>query len=139
MKTELPYDSWAYIQGKIWPERTHSPQCSLQLCVQYSAPRSNLNVPKQEWIKKMWYIYTMDYYSATKQNKIMPGAATQTDPETVILREVNQREKDKYMILLQFSSVVTQLCPTFCDPMNRSTPGLPVHYQLPESTQIHVH
>ena len=43
------------------------------------------------------------------------------------------------MILLQFSSVVTQLCPSFCDPMNRSTPGLPVHYQLPEFTQTHVH
>ena len=34
---------------------------------------------------------------------------------------------------------VTQSCPTLCDPMNRSTPGLPVHHQLPESTQTHVH
>ena len=39
---------------------------------------------------------------------------------------------------VQFSSV-TQLCPTLCDPMNRSTPGLPVHHQLLEFTQIHVH
>ena len=39
---------------------------------------------------------------------------------------------------LQFSSVA-QSCPTLCDPMNRSTPGLPVHHQLPESTQTHVH
>ena len=38
----------------------------------------------------------------------------------------------------QFSSVA-QSCPTLCDPMNRSTPGLPVHHQLPESTQTHVH
>ena len=37
-----------------------------------------------------------------------------------------------------FSSV-TQLCPTLCNPMNRSTPGLPVHHQLPEFTQTHVH
>ena len=37
-----------------------------------------------------------------------------------------------------FSSVA-QLCPTLCNPMNRSTPGLPVHHQLPEFTQIHVH
>ena len=36
-------------------------------------------------------------------------------------------------------SEVTQLCPTLCDPMNRSTPSLPVHHQLPEPTQIHVH
>ena len=34
---------------------------------------------------------------------------------------------------------VTQLCPTLCDPMNRSMPGLPVHHQLPEFTQTHVH
>ena len=39
---------------------------------------------------------------------------------------------------VQFSSV-TQSCPTLCDPMNRSTPGLPVHHQLPEVTQTHVH
>ena len=39
---------------------------------------------------------------------------------------------------IQFSSVA-QSCPTLCDPMNHSTPGLPVHHQLPESTQTHVH
>ena len=38
----------------------------------------------------------------------------------------------------QFSSVA-QLCLTLCDPMNCNTPGLPVHHQLPESTQTHVH
>ena len=42
---------------------------------------------------------------------------------------------------LQFSSVQfsPQSCPTLCDPMNRGTPGLPVHHQLPEFTQTHVH
>ena len=39
---------------------------------------------------------------------------------------------------VQFSSV-TQSCPTICDPMNRSMPGLPVHHHLPEFTQTHVH
>ena len=39
---------------------------------------------------------------------------------------------------VQFSSVA-QSCPTLCDPINRSTPGLPVHHQLPEFTQTHVH
>ena len=42
------------------------------------------------------------------------------------------------LLLVQFSSV-TELCLTLCDPMNHSTPGLPVHHQLPESTQTHVH
>ena len=40
--------------------------------------------------------------------------------------------------LRQFSSVA-QSCPSLCNPMNRSTPGLPVYYQLPEFTQTHVH
>ena len=41
-------------------------------------------------------------------------------------------------LALKFSSVA-QSCPTLCDPMNRSTPGLPVHHQLPEFTQTHAH
>ena len=43
-----------------------------------------------------------------------------------------------YIGSVQFSSV-SQLCPTLCDPMNRSTPGLPGHHQLPEFTQTHLH
>ena len=46
-------------------------------------------------------------------------------------------------MLYTFSSAhftsVAQSCPTLCNPMNRSTPGLPVHHQLPQSTQTHVH
>ena len=42
------------------------------------------------------------------------------------------------LISCQFSSVI-QLCLTLCDPMNRSTPGLPIHHQLPELTQTRVH
>ena len=41
-------------------------------------------------------------------------------------------------VSVQFSSVA-QSCPTLCEPMNRSMPSLPVHHQLPESTQTHVH
>ena len=44
----------------------------------------------------------------------------------------------KCLFSLQFSSVA-QSCPTLCDPMNCSTPGLPVHHQLPEFTQTHIH
>ena len=43
-----------------------------------------------------------------------------------------------YTVEYQFSSI-TQSCLTLCDPMNRSTPGLPVHHQLPESTKTYVH
>ena len=51
---------------------------------------------------------------------------------------MEQLEKFILLISLQFSSVA-QWCLTLCDPMNRSTSGLPVHHQLPEFTQTHVH
>ena len=44
----------------------------------------------EEWIKKMWCIYTMEYYSATEMNEIMPTAATWMKLESVILSEVSQ-------------------------------------------------
>ena len=47
-------------------------------------------------------------------------------------------QKTKIMASSPISSIA-QLCPTLCDPMNCSTPGLPVHHQLPELTQPHVH
>ena len=51
---------------------------------------------------------------------------------------VSKRQTRLSILVTQFNSVA-QLCLTLCDPMNRSTPGLPVHHQLPESTQTHVH
>ena len=48
----------------------------------------------EEWIKKMWYIYTMEYYSAIRKNEIMPFAATCMDLDIVILSEVSQAEKE---------------------------------------------
>ena len=47
----------------------------------------------EEWIKKMWYIYAMEYYSAIKKNKTMPFSATWMDLEIVTLNEVSQTEK----------------------------------------------
>ena len=52
-----------------------------------------------EWTKKIWYICTMEYYSAIKENEIMPFAATWMDLEMIMLREVSQKEKDKYHMI----------------------------------------
>ena len=54
------------------------------------------------------------------------------------LKAFVQQRKPLTKCKVQFSSV-SQLCPTLCDPMNCSTPGLPVHHQLLESTQTRVH
>ena len=52
----------------------------------------------EEWIK-MWYIPTMEHYSAIKKHKIIPFAATWTDLEIIILSEVSQTYKDKYHMI----------------------------------------
>ena len=51
------------------------------------------------------YIYTMEYYSAIKKNEIMPFAATWMELETLILREVSQKEKDKYLMISLISGI----------------------------------
>ena len=53
----------------------------------------------EEWLKKMWYIYSMEYYSAIKKNKIMPFAATWLQLVIIIQSEVSQKEKDKYHMI----------------------------------------
>ena len=50
----------------------------------------------EEWIKKMWYIYTMEYYLAIKKNEILPFATTWIELEGIMLSEISQSEKDKY-------------------------------------------
>ena len=52
-----------------------------------------------DWIKKLWYIYTMEYYSAIKRNEIGSFVERWMDLETVIQSEVSQKEKNKYRIL----------------------------------------
>ena len=51
-----------------------------------------------EWIKKLWYIYTMEYYSAIKRGKILPFATTWMELEGIMLSEICS-EKDKYQMI----------------------------------------
>ena len=58
------------------------------------------------WIKKMWYIYTMEYYAAIKKNAIMRFAATLTGLKIIMTNEMSQTDKDKYhMISLIFGDL----------------------------------
>ena len=56
-------------------------------------------VSTDKWIEKMWHIYTVEYYSAIKRNKIGSFVETWMDLETVIQNEVSQKKKNKYRIL----------------------------------------
>ena len=49
-----------------------------------------------EWIKKLWFIYTMKYYVAMRKNEIWPFVATWMELESVMLSEISQAEKDRY-------------------------------------------
>ena len=97
LRLELPYDPAILLLG-IYPEKTiiqkdtHTPTF-------IAAPFTTAKTWKQpkcpstdEWIKKMWYIYTMECYSAIKMNEIMPFAATWMDLEIIILSEVRQKQ-----------------------------------------------
>ena len=53
----------------------------------------------EEWIKKMWYLYTMEYYSAIKRSKIMLFAVTWMDLEIIILSEMSQTETNNYCMI----------------------------------------
>ena len=61
-----------------------------------------------DWIRKRWYIYTMEYYSAIKKNDIMPFAARWMELENLILSEMSQKDKDKYHMI----SLITGICYT---------------------------
>ena len=57
-----------------------------------------------EWIKKMWYIYTMEYYSAIKK-EILPFATTWKELEGITLNEISQTEEDKYCMISPISGI----------------------------------
>ena len=58
-----------------------------------------------EWVKKLWYICTMEYYSAIKRNAIGSFVETWIDLETVIQSEVSQKEKNKYHMLTHICGI----------------------------------
>ena len=58
-----------------------------------------------EWIKKLWYIYTMEYYSAIKRNTSESVLMRWTNLEPIIQSEVSQKEKDKYHILMHIYGI----------------------------------
>ena len=105
LKIELPSDPAIPLLG-IYPEKTiiQKDTCTpMFIAALFTIARSQKK-PKcpstDERIKKMWSIYTMEYYSAIKRNKIESFAEMWMDLETVTQSEVSQKEKNKYCIIL---------------------------------------
>ena len=104
LKIELPYDLAIPLLG-IYPDKTiiRKDTCTPMFTAALFTIAKTWKQPKRpltdEWIKKMWYTYTMEYYSAIKKIEIMPFAATWIELEIIIPSEVSQKEKDKYHMI----------------------------------------
>ena len=110
IKIELPYDPAIPLLG-IYPEKTiiqKEPCTTIFIAALFTIART-WKQPKcpftDEWIKKMWHIYIMEYYSARKRNEIELFVVRWMDLESVIQSEVSQKEKNKYHMLTHIYGV----------------------------------
>ena len=72
-----------------------------------------------EWIKKLWYIYTMEYYSAIKRNTVEAVLMRWMNLEPVIQRQVSQKKKDKYHMLTHTCGIQKDVLRTLCAGQQR--------------------
>ena len=104
LKIELPYAPAIPLLG-IYPEETitQKESCTTVFIASLCTVTRTWKQPKcpltDEWIKKMWHIYTMEYYSAIKRNEIELFVVRLMDLESVIQSEVRQQEKNDYRML----------------------------------------
>ena len=100
LKIELPYDPATALLG-IYPRETgmlfRRGTCTPMFIVGLSTIAKVRKKPRcplmDEWIKKKWYIYTMEYYLASKKNEILPFATTWMELEGIMLSEMSQKDK----------------------------------------------
>ena len=104
LKIELSYNPTIPLLG-IYPEKTiiQKESCTkIFIAALFTIARTWKQPkcpPTDEWIKKMWHIYTTEYYSAIKRNETELFVVRWMDLETVIQSEVSQKEKNKYRML----------------------------------------
>ena len=104
LKIELPYDAAIPLLG-ICPNKTIiqkdtcTPMFKEALFTIAKTWKQHKCPSTDEWIKKMWHIYTMEYYSAIKRNKTELSVVRWMDLESVIQSKVSQKEKNKYHML----------------------------------------
>ena len=109
-KTQLPHDPAIPLLG-IYPEKTiiQKESCTKMFFAALFTIARTWKQPTcpstDEWIKKMWYIYTMEYYSAIKRNEIVLFVVRWMDLESVIQSKVSQKEKNKYHMLTRIYGI----------------------------------
>ena len=89
--------SQTYTLRKPKLKKTHVPQCSFTIVRTWKQPKCPLT---DEWIKKLWYIYIREYYSAIKRTTFESVLMRWMNLDLIIKNEVSQKEKDKYRILM---------------------------------------
>ena len=110
LKIELPYDPEIPLLG-IYPEKTiiqKETGTTMFTAALFTIARTwnQSKCPStDEWIKKMWQIYTVEYYSAIKRNEIELFVMRWMDIESVIQSEVSQKEKNKYCMLTRIYGI----------------------------------
>ena len=101
LKIEIPFDPGISLLGIY--SQIQKDICTPMFITALFTVAKKWKQPKcpsvDEWIKKMWYIYTMEYYSAIRRGQILPFAATWMKLEGIMLSEINQAEKEKYQMI----------------------------------------
>ena len=100
--------------------------------------KTGTSSPNQETLTSYWSNPTPIVEHTPQLRVTMNFQPAERVPQTQQSKQKRNTQQVKEHDSVQFSSVA-QSCPTLCDPMNLSMPGLPVHHQLPEFTQTHVH
>ena len=91
--------------------------------VYFFVPVLAILLSADEWIRKLWYIYTMEYYSAIKKNTFESVLMSWMKPEPIIQSEVSQKEKHQYSKYAAAAAKLLQLYPTLCNTTGGSPPG----------------
>ena len=97
---------------------------------QFSYQNHSRSLKRTRWDGGAWHVAYLVSGRLTQQQCVYSKSTSEMDAIAT--------KRLMSSTLVEFSSV-TQSCPTFCDPMNCSSPGLPVHHQRPEFTKTHVH
>ena len=106
LKMELPFDP-AILRLGLYPKNPETPirkdLCTpMFIAAQFIIPKC-WKRPKcpsvKEWIKKLWYIYTMEYYAAERKKERLPFTTAWMELESIMLGEISQAVKDKYHMI----------------------------------------